>query len=94
MSGVLFVGVVVLAAIIVGQLAFRRFGTASDTVFAVWRSVFAVTWILSGIALIVGGYVVFGAAMIALFWFVLIGGLSDLSEELGGSGSWRRRFSR
>lgn len=93
MSATLFVVGAVLAAVLTGHLAFRRFGSASDTVFAVWRSVFAVSWILSGVALIVGGYTVFGAALIALFWFVLAGGVDDLTDETD-IGSWRRYLSR
>ena len=95
MSAGLFVLAAVLVGILIGHLACRKYGSMSDTVYAVWRSVFAVSWIVSGVALIIGGYVVFGALLIALFWFVLAGGLSDLKEETGVDGvSFRRFLSR
>lgn len=70
-----------LAAVVVGHLAYRRFGAASDAVFAAWRVVMAVVWIMSGVALIVGGYTVAGAVLIALFWFVMVGGVVELKES-------------
>lgn len=93
MTAALFAVVAIVAAIVIGHLTFRRFGSASDTVFNVWRVVFAISWILSGVALIVGGYTVFGAVLIALFWFVAAGGVSDLQEDMD-VGSWRRYLSR
>ncbi|ELZ14413.1 hypothetical protein C478_07307 [Natrinema thermotolerans DSM 11552] len=73
-----FIVGVIAAAVLAGTAAHMRLGSMSDTIYTTWRVIMSVMWLTSGIALIVGGYVVVGALVVALFWFVLIGGVADL----------------
>lgn len=73
--------VLVVVGILAGVLAFRRFGTASGTLWNVWRIIISVVWLLSGVFLTVGGYVVVGVALIAVWTFIALGAASELRDD-------------
>lgn len=89
MSAVPALGMLIIA-VAAGQFLYWKFGNASDTFYALWRIIFATTWMFSGLALMFGGYTIFGAAVFAFFFFIFRGGASDLRTSVTGGSDTRR----
>lgn len=71
----------VVVGILLGWMAFRRFGSVSGTVWNAWRLIVSVMWILSGVFLTLGGYIVAGIVVIALWVFIALGATAELKED-------------